>query len=145
MAPSVRTTVNVLSFLMTAAILGILIYVVVNLKSFLQRGLDLGLAVVESRRNQIQKSINTFTADTAESALKNEKIQSALNKTTIDILEDKGVNEAMGDMANNVIEQTNPTMKKTMADAIASDEVSTAMTDQINKSIKAANWPPNSM
>jgi len=142
MAPSVRTTVNVLSFLMTAAVLGILIYVVVNLKSFLQRGLDLGLDVVESRRNQIQKSINTFTSDTAEAALKNQKIQAALNKTTIDILEDKGVNEAMGDMANNVIEQTNPTMKKTMADAIRSDEVSKAMTEQINKSISAANWPP---
>ena len=145
MAPSVRTTVNVLSFLMTAAVLGILIYVVVHLKSFLQRGLDLGLAVVESRRNQIQKSINTFTADTAESALKNEKIQSALNKTTIDILEDKGVNDAMSGMANNVIEQTNPTMKKTMVEAIGSPEVGTAMTNQINNSISNAKWPPGSI
>ena len=135
----VRVIVNILILLVLVTILGITLYVIINMDKVLNNTLKVGISVIDKNEKTIQSRLDKFSKTTITNVMKDKNIVSQATDTTANILDSDQVNKSLVNQSNRILK--NPTIRKNTANMISSEPVSGSIADVVKNAVSPLIYP----
>jgi hypothetical protein len=135
----VSVIVNILILLVLVTILGITLYVIINMDKVLNNTLKVGLSVIDKNEKSIQSRLDKFSKTTITNVMKDKNIVSQATDTTANILDSDQVNKSLVNQSNNILK--NPTVRTNTANMISSEPVSGSIADVVKNAVSPLIYP----
>jgi hypothetical protein len=129
---SARTTINMLILIVSAAALGILLYIICNFKKVLNRMLQIGIGLVKENETKIQPIINDFSTSAVNNLLDNKSLISKSTGVVNDVFNSGNLTDALVSQTTQIL--GNDAVRAAIGGAIDSSEVHTAIGGVIDSS-----------
>lgn len=130
----VSIIVNILILLVLVTILGITLYVIINMDKVLNNTLKVGLSVIDKNEKSIQSRLDKFSKTTITNVMKDKNIVSQATDTTANILDSDQVNKSLVNQSNRILK--NSTIRTNTANMISSEPVSGSIADVVKNAVR---------
>ena len=98
---SMRLVINILILIVSTIAVGILLYVICNLKKVLNKLLTTGLTVIKENETKIQPIINNFANNTAIDILNSKALDKPLTQQSTRVITEKDTQNAVGKLLDS--------------------------------------------
>jgi hypothetical protein len=123
---SMRLVINILILIVSTIAVGILLYVICNLKKVLNKLLTTGLTVIKENETKIQPIINNFANNTAIDILNSKALDKPLTQQSTRVITEKDTQNAVGKLLDSqpVKQSINNAIISTLSnDSIPNDSI----------------------